>query len=448
MRTYEMLWRLDSQTLAKGRVDARINSDAQLCTRLIRNYSKDWVDGAGRFAALYLPYLLEENEGANARQQHVPWNDTEDAGKGGLPAGLTEIEDGEESGAIHPAHDPDLSGIPADKTDAQGDGGGKGQGETGHKSMKDYRGPIEYTDVLKAAGADIPEKLIIARYYKELAVPHLIKFPVREVAQSTDPMPEGLEMWDAGSPVESVDWIGTLTTSPVVIPGFTMRERFYGTSPGSSPETLPVDLYLGIDCSGSMGNPATRLSYPILAATIMALSALRARASVMVALSGEPGSTITTEGFVRDEEAILTTLTSYLGTGTTFGIHRLAPTFNSLPKNRRPVHILIITDNDIFSMLGSTEKGRLGWDVAREAVISAKGGATYVLQLPGYLLNSARAQKEIPPAEARMAQDGWHVAHVDNMQELIVFAKQFSDAKYHQGRREKGSPDQRRTNGS
>jgi len=137
MRTYEMLWRLDSQTLAKGPVDARINSDAQLCTRLIRNYSKDWVDGAGRFAALYLPYLLEENEGANARQQHVPWNDTEDAGKGGLPAGLTEIEDGEESGAIHPAHDPDLSGIPADKTDAQGDGGGKGQGETGHKSMKD-----------------------------------------------------------------------------------------------------------------------------------------------------------------------------------------------------------------------------------------------------------------------------------------------------------------------
>jgi len=151
---------------------------------------------------------------------------------------------------------------------------------------------------------------------------------------------------------------------------------------------------------------------------------------------------------VRDEEAILTTLTSYLGTGTTFGIHRLAPTFNSLPKNRRPVHILIITDNDIFGMLGSTEKGRLGWDVAREAVISAKGGATYVLQLPGYLLNSARAQKEIPPAEARMTQDGWHVAHVDNMQELIVFAKQFSDAKYHQGRREKGSPDQRRTNGS
>jgi len=202
-----------------------------------------------------------------------------------------------------------------------------------------------------------------------------------------------------------------------------------------------------------MGNPATRLSYPILAATIMALSALRARANVMVALSGEPGSTITTEGFVRDEEAILTTLTSYLGTGTTFGIHRLAPAFNNLPKNRRPVHILIITDNDIFSMLESTEKGRLGWDVAREAVISAKGGATYVLQLPAYLMNTARAQKEIPPAEARMVRDGWHVAHVHDMQELVVFAKQFSDAKYHQGRHEKGPPeksprDERRTNGS
>jgi hypothetical protein len=248
------------------------------------------------------------------------------------------------------------------------------------------------------------------------------------VALSTDPSPEGLETWDSGTPIENIDWLGTLTASPVVIPGFTTRERMYGSAPGSTPETIPLDLYLGIDCSGSMGNPARSLSYPILAAAIMALSALRARANVMVALSGEPGSTVTTDGFIRDEKAILTTLTGYLGTGTTFGIHRLRPTFNNMPHHRRPVHILIITDNDIFGMLNSTENGRLGWDIAREAATAAGGGATYVLQLPSY-------QQKQGLAEQRMIEDGWHVEHVDSMQELVVFARQFSHAKYHKATR-------------
>jgi hypothetical protein len=435
MRTYELLWRLPDYTLAIGTVDPRVNIDAQLCTRLIRTYARDWVDGAGRFAALYLPYLMEGDDAAKARKQQAPWRDTQNAGQGGLPSGLTEVEEDETTGAIHPATDPDLSGLPKQlPPDGVDKGGGvdKGAGRgTGQKSLKEYRGPIEYTGLLKAAGSDLPEKVMIARYYKELAVPHLIKFPVREIAQAVDPTPEGLDVWDSSAPVENIDWMGTMSVSPVVIPGFTTRERTYGLSPGSSPETVPLDLYLGIDCSGSMGNPAHSLSYPILAATIIALSALKARANVMVALSGEPGRTITTQGFIRDENTILTTLTDYLGTGTTFGIHRLHPTFSTLPKNHRPVHILIITDNDIFMLLNGTEDGRLGWDVAQSAARSARGGATYVLQLPGYLMNQAGAQRTIPPQEQRMERDGWHVAHVDNMAELVVFAKQFSQAKYH-----------------
>jgi hypothetical protein len=416
MRTYELLWRLPSQTLAKGSVDPRVNSDAQLCTRLIRNYAREWVDGAGRFAALYLPYLLEEDEAAKARKQHAPWNDTENAGKGGLPEGLTSVDGDEESGAVHPAMDPDLSGVPADLP-----ANGIGDGE--RKTLKEYRGPLEYTEVLKAAGTDLPNEVILARYYKELALPHLIRFPLREVAQSTDPMPEGLETWDAGTPIENIDWLATLGVSPVVIPGMTTRERMYGTQPGSTPETEPLDLYLGVDCSGSMGNPSQRLSYPILAATIIALSALRARANVMAVLSGEPGKTVGTDGFIRDEQVILKTLTGYLGTGTTFGIHRLHETFSGLAGKGRPIHILIITDNDIFGLLNRAEGVRMGWDVARDAAAAARGGATYVLQTMG-----------VHPGEDRMRQDGWRVAHVDSMEGLVKFGKAFSAEKY-QGER-------------
>ena len=159
MRTYELLWRLPSQTLAIGNVDARINSDAQLCTRLIRNYSKDWVDGAGRFAALYLPYLLEEDEAAKARKQQAPWNDTQDAGKGGLPAGLTEIEDDE---AIRRHSSRARSRISRASLEApslrrQATAQDRRWGDR-KKSQKEYRGPVEYAEILKAAGTDLPKK--------------------------------------------------------------------------------------------------------------------------------------------------------------------------------------------------------------------------------------------------------------------------------------------------
>ena len=112
--------------------------------------------------------------------------------------------------------------------------------------------------------------------------------------------------------------------SPEIVPGVTTVQRVYGESPGVDPAKLPVDLYLGIDCSGSMPNPQYSLSYPALAGTIIALSALRVGAKVMVVLSGEPGKSLATDGFVSEETKVLEVLTSYLGTGTTFGIQRAA----------------------------------------------------------------------------------------------------------------------------
>jgi hypothetical protein len=61
-----------------------------------------------------------------------------------------------------------------------------------------------------------------------MAMPHLIPFPVKRLPQATDPLPEGLDVWDVDSPLEQVDWFATFLTSPVVIPGVTTRERFFG----------------------------------------------------------------------------------------------------------------------------------------------------------------------------------------------------------------------------
>jgi hypothetical protein len=79
MRTYEILWSLEKGALAAGRVDDRIEADAQLGARLVRSYARDWLDGAGRFAALCLPYLLED-DGQGVRKILKGWLDTEACG--------------------------------------------------------------------------------------------------------------------------------------------------------------------------------------------------------------------------------------------------------------------------------------------------------------------------------------------------------------------------------
>lgn len=417
MRIYELLWQLDRGTLADGDLYAKLNLDAQLGARLVRSYATEWLDGAGRFAALCLPYLLEDV--VQERAGLGGWCDTGEAGRGGLPEGLAEIDTGELEGAIHPALDPELSGVPnndkSDRTSPNPTGCETGPG--GRKSQRQYRDPVSYADVLLASGVQMSREDLISRYYRERAMPYLISFPSQNQPRAIDPLPEGTDLWDVGNPVDQIDWMSTLLTSPIVIPGVTTRERAYGQSPGTTPEKIPVDLYLGVDCSGSMPNPAYSLSYPVVAGAILILSALRAGSHVMVALSGEPGRTVTTDGFIRDEAAVLKTLTGYLGSGYSFGIHRLAEVFAHRPKDARPAHILIVSDGDIFSILETEAGGKRGWDVAREAAAAARGGATYVLQI-----NAKTYASQIQ----RMNADGWHVSTVATQDELVEFARVFS----------------------
>lgn len=421
MRIYEILWSLPTGTLFDGSPDRQVQSDAQLGARLIRAYAKDWMDGAGRFAALLLPYLLEAKE-SQLMKVVTPWLDTQRAGEGeAIPDGLTEIDEGEEEGAIHPAEDDRLTGIDRAEGEADDEGsapraGGRAE-KGGHKNA--IRSPQQYTELMKSVGVKISEDEIAIRYYRELAVPHLVRFPARDVPEAQDPLPEGLDVWDVGSPITDVDWIESVVRSPQVIPGVTTLQRMYGTTEGASPERLPVDLYLGVDCSGSMGNPKYGLSYPVLAGAVIVLSALRAGARVMVTLSGEPGEYTSTNGFIRNEHEAMKTLTGYLGTGYSFGILRLKETFIDGSQLKRPAHILIVTDSDMFSMLQSTPRG---WDIAREAVGAAGGGGTFVLQFAPAMGWGSEV--------ARMREIGWDVHFIITQEDLLAFARAFSQKKY------------------
>jgi hypothetical protein len=420
MRIYEVLWSLPSGTLTPGAVDKKLDVDAGLGSRVIRTYGRDWLRGAGRFGALILPYLLEIPESETLRVKLPPWFDAEQAGVGGdIPEGFAEIDPEEAEGAVHPAEDRELSGLDdaSDEEPASKRGDGTAR-ETVGGQKNEYRDPAQYRDLLRSIGVTATDSELAIRYYRERALPFLVPFPVKEHREASDPLPEGLEAWNVGEPLAEIDWVETVVRSPHVIPGVTTVRRLVGTTEGAAPERVPLDVYVGIDCSGSMGNPRVSLSYPVLAGAVIGLSALRAGARVMVCLSGEPGKHAETDGFVRSERDILGTLTDYLGVGYSFGIERLKDTFLDRPEPKRPTHILVISDQDIFMMLDRTTNG---WEIAREAAERAHGGATFVLQI-----DPSHYKKPV----ARMREIGWSVHPVRDQADLLGFARAFSRASY------------------
>jgi hypothetical protein len=169
-----------------------------------------------------------------------------------------------------------------------------------------------------------------------------------------------------------------------------------------------------------MVDPSQATSFPVIGGAIMALSALRAGARVMVTLSGEPGKFTSTKGFVTDEAAVLQTLTGYLGTGYTFGMVRLRDAFEDRQPTDRAALIVIVTDYDIFAMLDGKEGKTTGWAMAAAALAKARGGGTYLLHMTNDDDERVR----------RMRREGWDTYSVTDWTQVVAFAEAFSRKHY------------------
>lgn len=431
LRMYEILWSLERGSLGGGVADDRIDGDAWLGARLVRSYARDWLDGAGRFAALLLPHLLEDQHSADLIQALL---DTHGAGAGGQPTGLSEMDSDEKAGAIHPAQDPELSGLPADENAPPAvDPPGDALANT--PAVGQARQPFEYGEILRAAGLDLSDHDVAVRYYRERALPHLVPFPSRELPRGDEQLPEGLEAWDVGHPLEAADWLQSVLQSPWVIPGVTTVQRVYGTTASELPRWEPFDLDLYVDSSGSMANPQRLLSFPTLAGAVICLSALRAGAQVQATLwSGKHQFTSTT-GFVRDEDAILRVLTGYFGGGTAFPLHVLRDTFASRRVDARPAHILVVSDDGASTMFDTPdERGRPGRDVTADALKQARGGGTLALNLPANWEAYAKAGNSYDELIRARDEGGWSVQRVAAWDDLLAFAREFSRRQYGKSR--------------
>jgi hypothetical protein len=428
LRMYEVLWSLPRGTLCKGALEDRMEGDAWLGARLLRSYAREYLAGSGGFASLLLPYLVEDE---HALEGYEKLFDTREAASGSSPSGLAEGE--HEPPPLHPAHDPrlndELSGAAAEgeAADLPRDGGQQlpPSGQT--------RQPFEYGEILRAMGLVISDHEVAIRYYRERAIPHLVPFPRRRAPISQEPLPEGLEPWDFGHPIENLDWLETVLKSPHVVPGFTTVQRAWGTMVGQHPKSEPLDLDLYVDSSGSMANPQQLISYPALAGAIICISALRAGARVQATLWSGARQFHTTMGFVRDEHQLLGVLTGYFGGATAFPIHVLRDTFQTRPKAARPAHILVISDDGVSTAFDKDERGNSGWDVMRQSLERARGGATFVLNLrvDWENLKSGYESLDVYPAIRRARDElGIDVHTVADWDQLVAFARAFARRRY------------------
>lgn len=420
LRIYEQLWRLDRGDLGGGTErDATIDADAWLGSRVVRVYARDWLAGAGRFASLVLPYLVQDDE---ARKAMAHWHDMQNAAEGTQPQGGLDIDEDEIDGVVHPANDPRITGEEeSEPTASKGDRPGPAASTRTSNAPGQCREPFEYGEILRAAGLKLDDHDIAVRYYRERALPHRIPFPSRPAPQSLEPQMEGLEPWDIGDALDTLDAMQSVMQSPRLIPGLSTVRRVYGVAPDIQRDPVPLDLDLYVDSSGSMPNPQQQTSWLTLAGTVIVLSALRAGARVQATLWSGANQFMHTDGFVRSEDAILRVLTGFYGGATAFPIHQLRDTFARRTERDRPAHILMISDDGITTMFDRDERGNSGWDVSAQALARARGGGTMVLNLFGR-----------PDAALQRAQQeqGWVIETIKDWPDLLGFAKRFSRRHY------------------
>ena len=430
LRTYEYLWGLSRGTLSGKEQSPQIDADASLAASLVRSFARNWLKGAGRFALLAYPYLIEDQQHEAARKELQHLLDAEGSGQGGeLVGGMAELDESLLDDIVDPRSE--ALGDPVtgnnDNVEESGSQAKKRPEAFNGRSLKGGAGPEQrylepgvYIDMMRQLNPDANENKLINRYYREIAMPHLVPFPVEESAPLEELLPEGTDSWEPGDPMEELDFFETALVSPVIIPGVTTRSRHFSIDQDNPSRPQPFNLYVGIDCSGSMRNPRFNFSWPICAGAIVSLSALRAGARVMSCLSGEPGSFLETGGFVKSEAEVMTVLTSYLGTGYAYGIPRLQTPY--LEKVKGKTHLLIVSDDDIFSMLqAQAPDGSLNFDVAERALNKAGGGGTFVLH------SKARWHKN---EVSRLKKMGWGVHFVTDEKEMLAFARAFAGKFY------------------
>ena len=149
-------------------------------------------------------------------------------------------------------------------------------------------------------------------YYRERALPHLVRFPAILQARSAEQQIEGLEPWEMGDPLDELIGCNPSRFHPGPFPASPQCVAFTVRSQGSNGTASPLILIF---------MSTVRVLCPIPSSDILPDARRRHHcafgAEGWSQCASEPverhAQCISTSGFVRNDVEILTVLTGFLG---------------------------------------------------------------------------------------------------------------------------------------
>ncbi|MHA2001776.1 MAG: vWA domain-containing protein [Promethearchaeota archaeon] len=154
-------------------------------------------------------------------------------------------------------------------------------------------------------------------------------------------------VWRMGDPIEEMDPILTMLTSPVIIPNITTRKWHRIEGPGQIIDKQLPDLMLVLDSSGSMGWNFNKKSitgeyHVALMAAFAALYYVIARGSYVSAINFS--ERFVTQSWTNNYEKIEKVLLSYQGYGTVLPTNKMQKIAH---QSDHPAIIMIISDLEL-----------------------------------------------------------------------------------------------------
>lgn len=160
-------------------------------------------------------------------------------------------------------------------------------------------------------------------------------------------IPGPTTQWDLDDELGKLDWMATLTTSGVAVPGQTTVQRtFFADDPIKGQKISPwIELY--VDSSGSMPHPVQQMNPQVLAAFALLAAAQQAQGRVRVVQFSGSKQVRAMPDFVSAAAPVEQALLDYIGGGTEFPFHLLKESCAKYRRRARVVRVLF-SDSDFY----------------------------------------------------------------------------------------------------
>ena len=186
---------------------------------------------------------------------------------------------------------------------------------------------------------------VMAAWYRREAEKYLFKpEPLPLVGEAV--VPTTLDEWEAGDPVQGIDWMQTLVErGPVLGRAAPLRRDRIADHEGHDVPLWQPRIELYLDVSGSMPDPRRTLNAMTLAAQILVVAAVRAGGWARAAMYSS--DTVKYWTFCRSEMEMSRFLMHYIGGGTQFPFALLDESVGECGRDQ-PIRV-VLSDSDFHA---------------------------------------------------------------------------------------------------